>query len=316
MKKDLQDKWLVIINPNAGSGKCLHDWPKIEKLLDAHGFSYHKIFTLRRFHAILLTRDYINIGFNKIIVVGGDGTLNEVINGIFVQEKYETKDITVGMIPVGTGNDWCRTFGITSDYEEAVQTIKDSNTFIQDAGKVVFYKNNRSLKRYFINIAGLGFDAMVVKKANRLKDKHRGNSTLYLYNIFTSLFSYKSSRVNIEVDGIMKSDRIFSISLGICKYDGGGMTRLPDAVPDDGLFDLTMIKKIGRFEVLRNIKKLYDGSITKHPKVETCQGKSIRITSPKQFFLETDGESLGHTPFEFEIIPLSIKILTPRKVAS
>jgi len=315
LKEDLQNRWLVIVNPNAGAGKCFRDWPRIEKLLDSYQFSYKKVFTIRKFHAILLSRDFINKGYKKIIVVGGDGTMNEVINGVFVQKRFDTREITVGMIPVGTGNDWGRMFGIASNYEEAVRTIKESNTFIQDAGKVVFYKNDRILKRYFINIAGMGFDALVVKKTNRLKDKHKGNPTLYLYNIFTSLFNYKASRATIEVDGVANSRDIFSLSLGICKYNGGGMMQLPDAQPDDGLFDLTVIKKIGKLEVIRNIKMLYNGTINKHPKVETYRGRFIRIFAPKEIFLETDGESLGHTPLEFEIIPASIKVLASNKIA-
>ena len=310
MIQEPQNQWLVIVNPNAGAGKCTRDWPLIKKLLDSYEFLYHTVFTIRKLHAILISRNYINLGYNKIIVVGGDGTMNEVINGIFVQKRFETNEITLGMIPVGTGNDWGRMFGITGNYEEAIKTIKEFKTFIQDAGKVVFQKNQRMLHRYFVNIAGLGFDAMVVKKANRLKDKGKGNPALYLFNIFTSLFGYKAMPATIVVDGIASSKDIFSLSLGICKYNGGGMMQLPDAKADDGLFDLTVIKKIGRIEVMRNIRKLYDGTITKHPKVETYTGKSIRISSPKNIYLETDGESLGHTPMEFEIIPRSIRVIS------
>lgn len=312
MKEIIPDKWLVIVNPNAGAGKCSRDWPRIKKLLDSNGFDYQEVFTIRKFHAILLSRDFINQGYNKIIVVGGDGTMNEVINGIFVQTRYNTNEITIGMIPVGTGNDWCRMFGIGQNYDDAIKIIKESNTFIQDAGKVVFHKNDRILKRYFINIAGLGFDALVVKKANRLKEKKKGSPSLYLFNLFTSLFSYKSSPATIEVDGVAKTRDIFSLSLGICKYNGGGMIQLPDALPDDGLFDLTVIKKIGKLDVMSSIKMLYDGRITRHPKVETYKGRLIRIFSPERIFLETDGESLGHTPFEFEIIPASIKVFSSK----
>ena len=135
---------------------------------------------------------------------------------------------------------------------------------------------------------------------------------MYLFNIFTSLFGYKAIRATIEVDGVARTNDIFSLSLGICKYSGGGMMQLPDAKPDDGLFDLTLIKKIGRIEVMRSIKRLYDGTIKTHPKVETYQGRNIRISSPKDIYLETDGESLGHTPMEFEIIPKSIKVISAK----
>ncbi|MCB8994531.1 MAG: diacylglycerol kinase family lipid kinase [Bacteroidales bacterium] len=312
MTDNWKNNWLVIINPNAGAGKCWHDWPQIEVLLDSNGFSYQRHFTMRRLHAIVLTRHYIKEGYRKIIVVGGDGTMNEVINGILIQKSCPSSDIVVGMIPVGTGNDWGKMFDISSDYNEAVMTILASNTFVQDAGKVVYQKKNLQQQRYFVNIAGLGFDALVVKKSNRLKDRGQGNPLMYKYNIFTSLFGFKSPLATIEVDGRKVSNNVFNISVGICKYNGGGMMPLPDANPDDGLFDLTVIKKIGKFDVIRSIKKLYDGSIVRHKKVETYKGKTIRISSDSRIYLETDGESLGHTPMVFEIIPRSIRVLSAR----
>jgi YegS/Rv2252/BmrU family lipid kinase len=315
MKEDWKENWLVIVNPNAGAGKCWQDWPGIKNLLDSYGFKYQLEFTQKRLHAIVLTRKFITDGFRKIIVVGGDGTINEVINGIFIQKAVGTSDIILGMIPVGTGNDWGRMFGISNDYEEALQTILASNTFIQDAGKVVFQNRQRTLHRYFVNIAGLGFDALVVKKTNKLKDSGKSNPLIYKYNIFTSLFNFKSPRATIEVDGKAVTNNVFSVSVGICKYNGGGMMPLPDASADDGLFDLTVIKKIARWDVIRSMKRLYDGTIVTHPKVETYQGKSIRISSNTNIFLETDGESLGHTPMVFEIIPRSICVLSALRTA-
>jgi len=315
MKEDCKENWLVIVNPNAGAGKGWIDWPSIELLLKSYNISFHHEFTMRRLHAIVLTRKYVNEGYRKIIVVGGDGTMNEVINGIFQQKRFETSEITLGMIPVGTGNDWGRMFGISNNYEDAIRTIIASKTYIQDAGKVVFQKNTLRQQRYFVNIAGLGFDALVVKKSNRLKDNGKGNPMMYKYNILTSLFSFKSPRATIEVDGKAVSNNVFSISVGICKYNGGGMMPLPDAKADDGLFDLTVIKKIARWDVIRSMKRLYDGSIVNHPKVETYQGKSIKISSNTNIFLETDGESLGHTPMVFEIIPKSICVLSAAEIA-
>lgn len=315
MKEDWKENWLVIVNPNAGAGKCWLDWPKIESILNSFGFKYQHEFTLKKLHAIVLTRKFINLGYRKIIVVGGDGTMNEVINGIFLQKRFETTDIILGMIPVGTGNDWGRMFGISHNYQEAIQTILASKTFIQDAGKVIFRNKERTLHRYFVNIAGLGFDAMVVKKTNRLKDSGKSNPFIYKYNILTSLFSFKSPRATIEVDGKSVTNRVFSVSVGICKFNGGGMMPLPDAKADDGLFDLTVIKKIARWDVIRSMKRLYDGTIVTHPKVDTYQGKSIRISSNTNIFLETDGESLGHTPMDFEIIPRSICVLSAKETA-
>jgi len=135
------------------------------------------------------------------------------------------------------------------------------------------------------------------------------NKLLYFWNILTSLFGYKHFHAAVTVDGNLLECDIFSMNVGICQFNGGGMKQVPTAIPDDGIFDLTIIKKIGKFEILRSLPVLYNGKINSHPKVITLNGKKIQINSTKTIFLETDGENLGHTPFEFEIIPRSVKIV-------
>ena len=306
----MNEPWVAIVNPNAGGGKCERDWPQIKAIFNRLSVDYTHIETSRRFHAMVITRKLIRQGYKKFIVVGGDGTLNEVINGVFNQNQVMTQDITIGMIPVGTGNDWARMFSIPTDYEEAVKTLLKEKTFIQDVGRVLFNSNEKEARRYFINIAGIGFDAMVTRKSNKLKDSGRSSKLLYFWNIFIGLFGYRHFHASVNVDGELCNYDIFSMNIGICKYSGGGMKQVPEAIADDGIFDLTIIKRIGKFDVIRSLPKLYNGKIIHHPKVDSLNGKIIRIESPRNIFLETDGESLGHTPFEFTIIPRSIKVVT------
>jgi diacylglycerol kinase family enzyme len=175
---------------------------------------------------------------------------------------------------------------------------------------VDYKKNGVSENRYFVNIAGLGFDAEVVRKTNRLKEKGKGGPLLYLINIFSSLVNYKFVNAVISVDGTDVENEILSMNVGICKYNGGGMIAVPGAVPDDGLFDLTVINRMSRPDILLSLRRLYDGTINKHPRVDSYTGKSIKVESEDRIMLETDGESLGHTPLEFSIIPKSVKIIT------
>jgi len=302
--------WLVIINPNAGKRKGLRDWSQIAGWLNHYKFNYHPVFTESPRHAIDLTRDHIEKGYTRVIVVGGDGTLNEVVNGIFQQQRFKTTEISLGMITVGTGNDWGRMFRIPKDYKNAIQVLLKNKTFIQDAGMVEYKMNTASENRYFVNIAGLGFDAEVVRKTNRLKEKGKGGPLLYLINIFSSLVNYKFVNAVINVDGTDMENEILSINVGICKYNGGGMLTVPGAIPDDGLFDLTVINRMSRPDILLSLRRLYDGTINEHPRVDSFTGKSIRVESDDRIMLETDGESLGHTPLEFSIIPKSVKIIT------
>ena len=301
--------WLAIVNPNAGHGKGKTDWKKISDLLSGYQIPCESCFTQYRKHAIELTREGIRKGYRKIITIGGDGTMNEVVNGCFMQRSCPTRDITLGMITVGTGNDWGRMFGVPGEYEGAIRVIRDHKTRLQDAGMVYYYHGTERDKRYFINIAGLGFDAIVVKRTNLQKDKGRKGKLLYLWNLLSCLMSYKHTRTEVIIDGNKISNHTFTISLGIGKYSGGGMMQTPYAIPDDGYFDITIIKKMRKMEVVRRLKMLYDGTILDHPLIEGFKGKRILVDSDPLIHLEADGETLGHSPIEFRIIPRSINII-------
>jgi YegS/Rv2252/BmrU family lipid kinase len=303
--------WLVIVNPNAGRRKGEKDWFIINEQLIDTGLTFESVFTTHKEHAIALTTKFIKKGYRNFIVVGGDGTLNEVVNGIFFQKTVPTMDFLIALIPVGTGNDWCRMFHVPFKYSEAISLIKKGNTFIQDIGKVFYQNSSAQKRRYFINVAGMGYDAEVAARTNRDKEKGKGGPLSYLKNLFSSLLFYKYTDTEISIDGSSEKfkNKTFSLSIGICKYNGGGMMQLPYAIPDDGLLDMTLIKKLGKLTVLKEVKNLYNGTFVKHPKVQTHRGKTIRIESKPEIYLEADGESLGRSPFLFEVIPQSLRVI-------
>ncbi len=301
----------MIVNPNAGVKKGTKDWPEIWRLLQAEKVDFDYRETAARGHAIEITAESIELGYRNFCVVGGDGTLNEVLNGVINQHLIPFSDISIGMIPVGTGNDWCRMFNIPFDYLKSIHLLKQKKTFLQDAGKVTYYHKDEKMVRYFMNVAGMGYDALVAKKTNILKEKGKGGPLTYMYFVFASLFQYKFIEAVIEVDGKMAyKGEIFSMNVGICKFNGGGMMQVPFAIPDDGLLDVTLIKKTSKWMVVRYARKLFDGTLVDLPFIATFKGENIRIRSTGNVFLETDGESLGHTPFTFEILSRCVKIVT------
>jgi len=302
-------EWLVVVNPNAGTGKGKKDWNKISALLNEYGFQYTAVFTERKLHAIQMIPDHIKNGYRKIIVVGGDGTMNEVVNGIFSQNTAAPTEITLGMVSVGTGNDWGRTFNIPLDYKLAIEIIKKGKTINQDAGFVTYVNGSGSCSRYFANMAGLGFDGHVAKKTNAAKEKGRSNPIIYLGYLVSSLFDYKSTNIRVTINGTEVNDKVFSIALGIGRFNGGGMKQTPNALPDDGLFDVTIIKHMRKTSIIANLKRLYTGKIEKVKQVQQLKGSNVRIESDIPILLETDGESLGHSPFEFSILPKSLKVI-------
>jgi len=311
---NIRSEWFTIVNPNAGNCKGKKDWNRIAGLFENKGIPIVARFTEKKLQAIEFARNAVSDGFRKIIAVGGDGTLNEVINGIFTQQSCPGKDISVGMIPVGTGNDWGRMFGIPLVYEAAVDLIKKNKLLLHDVGVLTYYNGSEQHRRYFINIAGLGFEALVVRKTNRQKDKGRSNQTIYFFNLLTSLIAYKKTEVVLDIDGKQHSAKVFSINVGNGRYCGGGMRQTPEALPDDGLLDITVIREMGRIEIIKNLKILYDGTILSHPKVDGYRGKNLKVTASSVLYAEADGESLGHTPVEFSIIPAAVNVVYGAKI--
>jgi YegS/Rv2252/BmrU family lipid kinase len=302
-----ENSWGLIVNPNAGSGKCQKNWPTIQKLVKRAKLETEVVFTERKGHAIELTKAFIGKGFRKIIVVGGDGTLNEVVNGIFTHGN-DPKAITLGMVPVGTGNDWCRTFNVPTKYIDAIKLIRDNKTVVQDIGLVNFH-NNSSPERFFANVAGIGFDANVAHAANALKDQGKGNALSYLLILLKTLLKYNSKTMQLKIGEQAKyKERMFSLSIGIGQYNGGGMKQLPNAIANDGLLDITVIKKISKWTVIKELKNLYDGSFLNHPKIDAWQDKEISFAENK-LKIETDGESVGEGPKDFSILPKALRVI-------
>ena len=308
-----ENSWLVIVNPNTGRRKGEKDWPEISALLTEAGFEFTAHLTTHRGHAMELAEREIMAGYKKVIVVGGDGTLNEVVNGIFRQMRFATNEIAIGMIMVGTGNDWGRMYNIREKYKKAVKTIRKNRVFIQDACKVTYHNGHHVETRYLVNMAGLGYDALVAHMTNKVKEKGGGGALSYLVNLLKGLFSYHHAYLEISIDGeSVYNGRVFSMNVGVCKYNGGGMMQLPLAIPDDGLLDVTIFKNVTKITVIRNIKRLYSGAFTDLPFVQVHTGKEVTVvsTARAQTYLEMDGESIGQTPFHFEIVPKAIQVIT------
>jgi YegS/Rv2252/BmrU family lipid kinase len=304
-----KSEWLVIVNPNAGNGKGKKDWTTISTLLTKASFHYTVRFTERKGQAIDFTLEGITAGFRKVITVGGDGTLNEVVNGVFSNNICPTTEVSLGLIPVGTGNDWGRMFGIPLNYEKAIRIIADNKQMVHDIGVISYFIGTERYNRHFINIAGLGFESVVVRRTNIQKDKGRGGKLIYLYSLLMSLLSYKNTEAEVVIDNVKLNADVFSINVGNGRYCGGGMRQTPNATPDDGLLDVTIINGMGKLEIIRNLRILYDGTILSHPKIDGYKCKNLKVSSDSILYAEADGESLGHTPVEFKIIPSSINVI-------
>lgn len=306
-------KWFVIVNPTAGSGKGLDDYPLISKLLRDNGIACEAVFTEHKYHATELTVSAIASGYRHIIVVGGDGTLHEVVNGLFIQKSINPTDVTVAVIAVGTGNDWIRMFGIPTRYSEAIRAIKEGYTFLQDVAEVDYEEAKYRQTRYMANVAGLGFDAAVIKRTLTSKAKGYLGRGGYLWCLMRAFFSHKATGAKIWVDDrLIYNNLLFSIAIGVGKYNGGGIQQLPAAVADDGLLDVTIIRPVHWWHVIFRIRRLFNGTIYSIGHVQHAQGKKIRIESSPEALLEIDGELHGATPVELRVKHRDVRVIVNR----
>jgi YegS/Rv2252/BmrU family lipid kinase len=314
---EIKNKWLVVVNPMASVGKSGKDWPLIKQTLINEGIEFDDVMTEYPRHAIEIVRNAIvEKGYRKFISVGGDGTNNEVINGIFTQDAVPTTEITMATMPIGTGNDWRRTFDIPLEYDVVAKIIKAGHTFSHDIGKLTYYNDGDPKIRYFLNAAGTGLDQMVCNSTNMMKQQGKGGTIRYLISVVKCLLTYKVTHIQIEIDNqVVFDDQILSVSVGNCRFNGGGMMMMPNAIPDDGQLDVTVIRKVSIFKFAANVKAIYDGTFIKKLKeVQTYRGKHIKIVSipPHSLLVETEGEDLNNSPFDFEILPKAINMVIPK----
>lgn len=304
-------RWFMIVNPTAGMGRGLLDFPQISKLLHDEKIYCEPNFTERKFHAVEYTVEAVNKGYRKIIVVGGDGTLHEVVNGLFIQKRVAPADVLLAVIGVDSDRSWMRAYGFEKGrYIDVIRAIKAERSFLQDVGVVSYEEAHYRQSRYMVGMGGTGFDAYVVKKFSHRTMKHRTNRWSYLWCVIRAFFRYKHSGVKIYLDDrLIYNNLLFSAAIGISKFNGGGLQQLPEAVADDGFLDMTLIRPIHFWHILFRFRYLFDGNIYRIGHVERWRGERIRIESIPNALLEVDGELLGDTPIEFSLLHKAIRVV-------
>lgn len=305
--------WRVIVSSRSGGGKAFNDWPRIAKMLTDKGIEYSERITDHAYHAIELAREAVLEGYRKLLVIGGDGAMHEVLNGLFSQEEVPVSEVTLALVPVGSGNDWSRLHDIPKDYAAAVDLVAaaDSHTRFQDVARVDTLMDGKPYCRYMINIGGLGFDSEVCHRFDLAKARGHAGDQQYLKSLLTGFISYKCLRFRVEVDGQeFFRGPAFSVAMGIGKFCGGGMMQTPGAVPDDGLIDLTVVGKLSKWKFLLKVPTLFNGTIFKHKEVVHTRGRVIAISAAPYSFMEVDGEPVGITPVTVGIIPAGIRVVS------
>lgn len=307
-------KWLVVLNPNAGGGQAINEWPSIQEELINQAFDFEMVQTSFPGHAIELTMIKIGEGFRKIIAIGGDGTLHEVVNGIMQQTSAPATEILLAMISMGTGNDWIKTHQISNNYKVAIQQIKSGNTILQDVGKIIYIEEGKTHQtRFFINSVGIGFDARVVKNILPKKLSGKSKKSDYINGLIKSLFSHKNVESLIYLDNEIIDTKIYNLTIGVCQYKGGGFKLLPHAVPDDGMLDVTLACKISKRKLLVSLPKIFGGKVEKIKYFNFYQVRDMKLDIAGPICTEADGEYLGSFPLQVSVIPNQLRLISAYK---
>ncbi|WP_461612814.1 diacylglycerol/lipid kinase family protein [Clostridium sp. Marseille-QA1073] len=291
-------KNLFIINPVAGKGRSLEYIDKIKNYFDVLQEEYIIEITEYKDHAIEIAKEYTSKDTYRVFAVGGDGTINEVLNGLI------GSDSVLCVIPTGTGNDFVRTLYKDKEFEDVLDSLISGQEHYIDLAK--------SNDRYFINIASVGFDAEVVYNARMFKNRRFiPSSFAYILSVIYTAFNFKSINMSIKIGEQYIKESTFLLAACNGKCYGGGIMIAPKADMKDGLLDICVIRRPGLFTLLKSIPKALKGELEGIEEVNYYSGKKIIVEGDREFILNADGELFRQTQAEFELIENGMKVVIP-----
>ncbi len=303
----MNSKWFVILNPTSGNFKAKNKINLLKDQFKQHNISIDFAITKYKKHDFELTQNALINGFRKFICIGGDGTLHYIVNGIMQQNKVASNTIKIGVIPIGTGNDWVKNYSIPKIIVEAISIIKNENTIKQDIGKIQIEGMQQAV--FFNNVAGIGFDGLVVKNHHYYK---RVGSLSYLFSTLFSYNHYKNNSVEINFNKQKLNTSLFLIAIGICKYSGGGMQLTNFKNHEEGSFDITLVKTIDFITILKNIVRVFKGNIGEINEFNFYKTDSLSVNYINyKPLIQADGELLGEGNCTVKIIKEALQFVIP-----
>jgi len=288
----------LIVNLTAGYGRCRLKYPEVAAYLKQNKIKAKSFFTEKRGHGEELARQAVHEGFEMVVSMGGDGTLNEVVNGVAGSQ------VTLGYIPAGSGNDFGRIFGLKKgEVIKACSVLKDGHVRAVDLC--------RTNGRFFINVAGAGFDAEVGHMANIWGKRYFSGAGAYVASILRQLAAFSPREMVIEIDDQRICTKAWAVVAANARYFGGGFMIAPTAEIDDGLLDVYIIGELSKAGLLMVLPRVVTGGHVSHPAVAFRRAKRVRISSAYALAAQADGEIIGRLPQEFEITGQKINMILP-----
>jgi diacylglycerol kinase (ATP) len=297
----MSEQPVFLVNPASANGATGRRLPALLQRARELGLEGEVLLSERPGHLTDLARETGGEG-RLVVVVGGDGTLNEVVNGL------AGTGAEVAVLPNGTGQDFGRTHGIPAGFDEAVRVALTGRTRAVDVGRATFAGSGSS--RLFANVGSVGMSGAVARRANGMSKALGGRLTFY-YALAREFAVWRNTEVTVRFDGGERRGRMHDVILANGRWHGGGMKLAPDALPDDGLFDAVLIGDVTKLDFVTTSPKLYSGKHVHHPRVEVLRSARVDVESAAPLPVELDGELSGETAVSFEVWPGALQLRVP-----
>jgi diacylglycerol kinase (ATP) len=297
------------VNPASANGSTGRRWPEIARRAAAAGLEGETYISTRPGEIADLAARAAGEGARLVVAVGGDGTVNETVNGLL---RAGAADIELAVLSRGTGTDFVHSLGIPGDVDRAVDVARDGRVRVVDVGRARYRAWDGSpAESYFANFAGSGISGAIARRANA-SSKALGGRLSFMWATVAVFAGWKSAVASVTVDGERRAGRMFEILVMNGEYTAGGMRMAPGASPDDGLLDVVLVGDVTKADFVRTFPKVYRGRHLGHPKIEVLRGASAAVEAEGTLPVALDGEQPGTTPARFDIVPRALRVRVPR----
>lgn len=304
----------IIINPKSGKRAYRKQRLYLFTLLKARKRPFTYKVTKYAGHATELARELVEGGCDELLVLGGDGTLSEVLNGIMSSRVEDKSTIRFGLMPRGTGNDWGRYWGLTNDYKRALDVFFNTGkTQHIDVGCLTYYRNGDEYKHYFVNSVGFGIDARTAARANVLRYYMGSNRFLYFFALLSAVFTHRSEPMELFTEkGFLLSAPMFTMNIGNGPFSGGGIRQNPDAEPCDGIFHAMFVRRPSFRIVCSALPKVFNGGLKNISFIDFFTARKVILQTQRYTAFEADGilvDACG--PYVVEVLPNALQMVVP-----
>ena len=304
----MYNKWFAIANPKSGAGKSESLLNRVEALLIKNQIDFELHKTSVAGDEIMLVEKATSLGYRKILCIGGDGTIQKIVAGIQIQKNIPKENILFGLVPLGTGNDWAKSKGISLKISESIPFLNSGKIKAQDVGLANIKAGEKEIKRYFITYSGVGFDSFMLKKIQSYKWLGKFS---YLFCALMNFMNYKNIEVEIETDDAKINSRVFLLGVGLCKFTGGGMQLIKTPAGANGQLNMTIAQDLSKMEIIKIFFSLFNGGVFKKRKILTLSSEKILIVAKNTVLTcQGDGEIFGAGKVSYSVVKKGLRYIS------